>query len=64
MPLLPGDLLLTGSPAGNGIVHGRMLRDGDVMVGAIEGLGAQTVRAVADPSTGSGTPSTGSGTGS
>ena len=36
MPL-PGDLLLTGSPAGNGIVHGRMLRDGDVMVGAIEG---------------------------
>jgi len=48
MPLLPGDLLLTGSPAGNGIVHGRMLRDGDVMVGAIEGLGAQTVRAVAE----------------
>ena len=44
----PGDLLLTGSPAGNGIVHGRMLRDGDVMVGAIEGLGAQTVRAVAE----------------
>ena len=48
MPLLPGDLLLTGSPAGNGIVHGRMLRDGDVMVGAIEGLGRQTVRAVAE----------------
>ena len=48
MPLLPGDLLLTGSPAGNGIVHGRMLRDGDVMVGAIEGLGTQTVRAVAE----------------
>jgi 2-keto-4-pentenoate hydratase/2-oxohepta-3-ene-1,7-dioic acid hydratase in catechol pathway len=48
MPLLPGDLLLTGSPAGNGIVHGRMLRDGDVMVAAIEGLGAQTVRAVAE----------------
>ena len=48
MPLLPGDLLLTGSPAGNGIVHGRMLRDGDVMVGAIEGLGRQTVRTVAE----------------
>jgi 2-keto-4-pentenoate hydratase/2-oxohepta-3-ene-1,7-dioic acid hydratase in catechol pathway len=48
MPLLPGDLLLTGSPAGNGIVHGRMLRDGDVMVGAIEGLGSQIVRAVAE----------------
>jgi 2-keto-4-pentenoate hydratase/2-oxohepta-3-ene-1,7-dioic acid hydratase in catechol pathway len=52
MPLLPGDLLLTGSPAGNGIVHGRMLRDGDVMVGAIEGLGAQTVRAVAEAKAG------------
>ncbi|MDQ0573907.1 fumarylacetoacetate hydrolase family protein [Agromyces albus] len=48
MPLLPGDLLLTGSPAGNGIVHGRMLRDGDVMMGVIEGLGAQTVRVVAE----------------
>ena len=51
MPLLPGDLLLTGSPAGNGIVHGRMLRDGDVMVGTIEGLGLQTVRCMADPAT-------------
>ena len=44
MPLLPGDLLLTGSPAGNGIVHGRLLRDGDVMVSVIEGLGTQTTR--------------------
>ena len=50
MPLLPGDLLLTGSPAGNGIVHGRMLRDGDVMVGSIEGLGSQTVRCIAEAS--------------
>jgi 2-keto-4-pentenoate hydratase/2-oxohepta-3-ene-1,7-dioic acid hydratase in catechol pathway len=48
MPLLPGDLLLTGSPAGNGIVHGRMLRDGDVMVGTIDGLGSQTVRCIAE----------------
>ncbi|WP_243648369.1 fumarylacetoacetate hydrolase family protein [Agromyces fucosus] len=47
MPLLPGDLLLTGSPAGNGVVHGRMLRDGDVMVGTIEGLGSQVVHAAA-----------------
>ncbi|KQM84611.1 hydrolase [Agromyces sp. Leaf222] len=47
MPLLPGDLLLTGSPAGNGVVHGRMLRDGDVMVGTIEGLGSQVVRTAA-----------------
>jgi 2-keto-4-pentenoate hydratase/2-oxohepta-3-ene-1,7-dioic acid hydratase in catechol pathway len=50
MPLLPGDLLLTGSPAGNGIVHGRMLRDGDVMVGTIEGLGSQTVHCIAEAS--------------
>ncbi|MET4159571.1 fumarylacetoacetate hydrolase family protein [Agromyces sp. PvR057] len=47
MPLLPGDLLLTGSPAGNGLVHGRMLRDGDVMIGTIEGLGTQVVRSAA-----------------
>ncbi|MGI9825358.1 fumarylacetoacetate hydrolase family protein [Agromyces sp. Marseille-Q5079] len=47
MPLLPGDLLLTGSPAGNGVVHGRMLRDGDVMIGTIEGLGSQVVRTTA-----------------
>ena len=47
MPLLPGDLLLTGSPAGNGLVHGRMLQGGDVMVGTIEGLGTQVVRAAA-----------------
>ncbi|MGA1835887.1 fumarylacetoacetate hydrolase family protein [Herbiconiux sp. 11R-BC] len=46
MPLLPGDLLLTGSPAGNGAHWGRLLRAGDVMVGSIEGLGSQTVRCV------------------
>jgi len=28
-----------------------MLRDGDVMVGAIEGLGRQTVRAIAEEAT-------------
>ena len=39
--LLPGDLLLTGSPAGNGVHHGRFLRAGDVMDGQITGLGAQ-----------------------
>ena len=50
MPLLPGDLLLTGSPSGNGTHWGRLLRDGDVMVGAIEGLGTQTVRCVAERS--------------
>lgn len=48
MPLLPGDLLLTGSPAGNGQHWKRFLRDGDVMRGAIDGLGAQVVRCVAE----------------
>lgn len=48
MPLLPGDLLLTGSPAGNGQHWKRFLRDGDVMSGSITGLGTQTVRCVAE----------------
>lgn len=37
--LLPGDLVLTGSPAGNGMARGRLLRAGDVMEGSITGLG-------------------------
>lgn len=48
LPLLPGDLLLTGSPPGNGQHWRRFLRDGDVMTGSIEGLGTQTVRCVAE----------------
>jgi 2-keto-4-pentenoate hydratase/2-oxohepta-3-ene-1,7-dioic acid hydratase in catechol pathway len=36
-----GDLLLTGSPAGNGIHWGRFLADGDVMECEITGLGRQ-----------------------
>jgi 2-keto-4-pentenoate hydratase/2-oxohepta-3-ene-1,7-dioic acid hydratase in catechol pathway len=50
MPLLPGDLLLTGSPPGNGQHWRRFLRDGDVMTGTIEGLGTQVVRCVAGAS--------------
>ncbi|MEV7194106.1 fumarylacetoacetate hydrolase family protein [Streptomyces sp. NPDC093510] len=46
--LLPGDLVLTGSPAGNGMHWGRFLRDDDVMDGAITGLGAQRTRCVAE----------------
>ena len=44
--LLPGDVLITGSPAGNGSHWGRYLRDGDVMEAEISGLGIQrsTVR--------------------
>ncbi|MEU2349548.1 fumarylacetoacetate hydrolase family protein [Modestobacter sp. NPDC049651] len=44
--LLPGDLVLTGSPAGNGLHHGRLLRAGDVMDSTITGLGAQSNRCV------------------
>ena len=39
--LLPGDLILTGSPAGNGGHWGRWLQPGDVMVTGIAGLGTQ-----------------------
>jgi 2-keto-4-pentenoate hydratase/2-oxohepta-3-ene-1,7-dioic acid hydratase in catechol pathway len=45
--MLPGDLLLTGSPAGNGASRGRFLRLGDVMNGTITGLGRQHNRCVA-----------------
>ncbi|QUW83959.1 fumarylacetoacetate hydrolase family protein [Streptomyces mirabilis] len=48
--LLPGDLVLTGSPAGNGMHWGRLLRDGDVMEGSITGLGAQRTRCVGEAS--------------
>ena len=49
-PLLPGDLVVTGSPAGNGLHHGRLLRDGDVMVSTITGLGTQRTHCVAERS--------------
>jgi 2,4-didehydro-3-deoxy-L-rhamnonate hydrolase len=45
--LQPGDLLLTGSPAGNAAHHGkRWLVPGDVMEGSITGLGVQRNRCV------------------
>ncbi len=47
--LRPGDLLLTGSPAGNAAHHGnRWLREGDVMEGEITGLGVQRNVCVAE----------------
>jgi 2-keto-4-pentenoate hydratase/2-oxohepta-3-ene-1,7-dioic acid hydratase in catechol pathway len=46
--LLPGDLVLTGSPAGNGMHWGRLLRDGDVMEGSVTGLGVQRTRCVTE----------------
>lgn len=46
--LRPGDLILTGSPAGNAGEHGgRYLRPGDVIESEIEGLGVQRNRCVA-----------------
>ncbi|MGO1543469.1 MAG: fumarylacetoacetate hydrolase family protein [Gulosibacter sp.] len=39
--LEPGDLLITGSPEGNGSHWNRFLRDGDVMEASITGLGSQ-----------------------
>lgn len=45
-PMRPGDLLMTGSPAGNGAHYGRYLREGDVMESTITGLGTQRNRCV------------------
>ncbi|WP_262106413.1 fumarylacetoacetate hydrolase family protein [Arthrobacter sp. Marseille-P9274] len=39
--LRPGDMIITGSPQGNGSHWGRFLRDGDVMESTITGLGTQ-----------------------
>jgi 2-keto-4-pentenoate hydratase/2-oxohepta-3-ene-1,7-dioic acid hydratase in catechol pathway len=48
--LYPGDLLLTGSPAGNAGAHGgRWLQPGDVMEAEIHGIGLLRNRCVADP---------------
>lgn len=47
--LMPGDLLITGSPPGNGAMHGgRWLRPGDVVDSAITFLGRQQNRVVAE----------------
>ena len=47
--LFPGDVICTGSPAGNGAHHNRYLRDGDIMEGTITGLGTQRVLCRAEP---------------
>ena len=46
--LRPCDLVLTGSPAGNGASHGTFLKPGDVMEGTITGLGTQRNTCVAE----------------
>jgi 2-keto-4-pentenoate hydratase/2-oxohepta-3-ene-1,7-dioic acid hydratase in catechol pathway len=39
VPLVPGDLICTGTPAGVGAARGRFLTPGDVMRAEIEGIG-------------------------
>jgi 2,4-didehydro-3-deoxy-L-rhamnonate hydrolase len=46
--LLPGDLICTGSPAGNGAHYNRFLQPGDVMEASIDGLGMQRNLCVAE----------------
>jgi 2,4-diketo-3-deoxy-L-fuconate hydrolase len=46
--LWPGDLIATGSPAGNGTHYNRFLRPGDVLEGSITGLGSQRNPCIAE----------------
>jgi 2-keto-4-pentenoate hydratase/2-oxohepta-3-ene-1,7-dioic acid hydratase in catechol pathway len=46
--LLPGDVICTGSPSGNGAHYRRFLRPGDSLEGTIEKLGTQRNRCVAE----------------
>ena len=46
--LLPGDVILTGSPAGNGTHYKRFLRPGDELTGTITGLGTQRNACIAE----------------
>ena len=51
--LMPGDLMLTGSPPGNGAMHdGRWMRPGDVVESEISYLGKQTNKVVAEETDG------------
>lgn len=57
--LLPGDLVLTGTPAGTGHARRRYLRDGDVIVSTIGGLGTQRNVCVSPAGTAAHTPAGG-----
>lgn len=46
--LLPGDVICTGSPAGNGTHYQRFLQPGDIVEGEISGLGLQRLTCVAE----------------
>jgi 2-keto-4-pentenoate hydratase/2-oxohepta-3-ene-1,7-dioic acid hydratase in catechol pathway len=45
--LQPGDVILTGTPAGVGMARRRFLGHGDVMTHWIEGIGSFSVRMAA-----------------
>jgi 2-keto-4-pentenoate hydratase/2-oxohepta-3-ene-1,7-dioic acid hydratase in catechol pathway len=47
--LQPGDVICTGSPAGNGMHYGRFIQHGDVLEGTITGLGTQRTPCVLEP---------------
>jgi 2-keto-4-pentenoate hydratase/2-oxohepta-3-ene-1,7-dioic acid hydratase in catechol pathway len=51
--LQPGDVICTGSPAGNGMHYGRFIQEGDVLEGSITGpaagLGTQRNPCVLEP---------------
>jgi 2-keto-4-pentenoate hydratase/2-oxohepta-3-ene-1,7-dioic acid hydratase in catechol pathway len=49
--LLPGDVLLTGSPSGNGTHYQRFLQPGDVLESSITGLGVQRNACIAEQPT-------------
>ncbi|AOW12054.1 5-carboxymethyl-2-hydroxymuconate isomerase [Hydrogenophaga crassostreae] len=46
--LLPGDLICTGSPSGNGTHYQRFLQPGDTVEGSITGLGTQRTPVIAE----------------
>jgi len=46
--LLPGDVICTGSPSGNGVHYGRFLTPGDVLESTITGLGTQRNSCIAE----------------
>jgi len=44
--MLPGDVIMTGTPAGVAMAGGRYLEVGDVLVTSIEGVGSMESRCV------------------
>jgi 2-keto-4-pentenoate hydratase/2-oxohepta-3-ene-1,7-dioic acid hydratase in catechol pathway len=51
LPLLPGDLIFTGTPAGIGATRqpARFLRPGEVLSSYLEGVGTTANRLIAPP---------------